>query len=81
MPLFRKRPVVIEAVQFTGENFQQIEHFTRGDTEVSQAGEMTIETLEGTFHISTGDWVIRGVRGEHYPCKPDIFSQTYETAD
>jgi len=43
--------------------------------------EMDIETLEGTMHASVGDYIITGVRGEQYPCKPDIFKQTYEPAD
>lgn len=43
--------------------------------------EMDIETLEGTMHASVGDYIITGVRGEQYPCKPDIFEQTYEPAD
>ena len=43
--------------------------------------ELDIETLEGTMHASVGDYIITGVRGEQYPCKPDIFEQTYEPAD
>jgi hypothetical protein len=43
--------------------------------------ELDIETLEGTMHASVGDYIITGVRGEKYPCKPDIFEQTYEPAD
>ena len=42
---------------------------------------VAVETLEGTMLASPGDWIIRGVQGEHYPCKPDIFEQTYEPAD
>ena len=43
--------------------------------------EMDIETLEGMIHASVGDWIITGVHGEHYPCKPDIFEKTYEKVD
>ena len=43
--------------------------------------EMEIETLEGTLHASVGDWIITGVNGEKYPCKPDIFAKTYEPVD
>lgn len=43
--------------------------------------EMTIHTLEGDHHASIGDWIITGVNGEQYPCKPDIFEKTYELAD
>jgi hypothetical protein len=60
MPKFRKKPVVIEAVECT---------------------EVTlIETLEGTMRAEVGDWIITGVKGERYPCKPDIFAATYDPA-
>lgn len=88
MPKFRKKPVVIEAVQYTGETMP-IESvpawlvdgmFERTvlpsyDDEVK---ELYIETLEGRMTVSVGDWIIRGVKGELYPCKPDIFEATYE---
>ncbi len=58
---YRKKPVVIDAVQVDTEHF--------------------IETLEGTMKASPGDWIITGVQGERYPCKPDIFEATYEPAE
>ena len=82
---FRKKPVVIEAIQFTRENWQDVLMFTEG-----QAHTLTIEkridgkctciipTLEGQHIANEGDWIIRGVQGEYYPCKPDIFEMTYE---
>jgi hypothetical protein len=81
MRRFKKKPIVIEAVQFTGHsvsNFEEIEAFVGGDLGKDEKGGMVIATLEGALHISSGDWIIKGVRGEFYPCKPDIFVATYE---
>ena len=80
--LYRKKPVVIEAVKWTGENVSQICKFA--ETVVSNLivdGELYITTLEGCLHASVGDYIIKGVQGEFYPCKPDIFEQTYERID
>jgi hypothetical protein len=73
---YRKRPIVIEAVQYDGSFPLDF----LGDTEQVPMvdGRFTIETLEGTMTASVGDWIIRGVQGELYPCKPDIFEETYE---
>lgn len=68
---FRKKPVVIDAVQW----------FKIGDhPAVIQNGKEKgiIQTLEGLMTVTPGDWIITGVKGEHYPCKPDIFEMTYE---
>lgn len=73
---FRKKPVVIEAVQFTG-NFDEIEEFVGGDCCFNK-GELVVATLEGPLRASNNDWIIKGVKGEFYPCKPDIFEATYE---
>ena len=84
MPFFRKKPVVIEAIQYTGANCNEIAQFVEDDVfecdGVVCKGEESywINTLEGVMEASPGDWVIRGVAGEFYPCKPDIFEQTYE---
>lgn len=85
---FRKKPVEIEAWQFTKKNFAKgIPEFIRlaknkPVTLYSQyAGEIIfgeIETLEGKMKISENDWIIKGVNGEFYPVKPDIFKKTYE---
>jgi len=77
---FRKKPVVIEAVQFDG-NFDEIEKFVDGHPYSWRNGELIITTLEGPLHASRMDWIIKGVMGEFYPCKPDIFAATYEPAD
>lgn len=84
---FRKKPVVIEAIQFTDPGaYPQIVKFTDkkcGPLQTNDPYEPTefripIETLEGTHMAMIGDWIIKGVKGEFYPCKPDIFEMTYE---
>jgi hypothetical protein len=82
MSKFRKKPVVIEAVQYTGDNEQEIWRFcSTAEAHNDMPGHwMLIPTLEGNMVVSPGDWVIRGVKGEFYPCKPDIFEATYEPA-
>lgn len=78
MSKYRKKPVVIEAIQWTGENLLEICNFTgRCGGELLKNGEMYIDTLEGVHHASVGDFIIKGVNGELYPCKPDIFGKTY----
>lgn len=83
---FRKKPVVIEAVQFTGSNCFDVLRFM-GRTEdiftadLNQSDIPIIHTLEGDMSCSVGDWIIKGVKGEFYPCKPDIFKLTYEAVE
>lgn len=79
---YRKKPVVIEAVQFTGDNHGAIADFVEGNyiAEANGVG-FYIRTLEGTMLASIGDYIIKGVNGEFYPCKPDIFEKTYEKAE
>ena len=78
MSKYRKKPVVIEAIQWTGENLLEICNFTgRCGGELLKNGEIYIDTLEGVHHASVGDFIIKGVNGEFYPCKPDIFGKTY----
>ena len=74
---FRKKPVEIEAVRFIAANFDEIEEFV-GGAAAFQNGELIVATLEGPLHASPGDWIIKGVKGEFYPCKPDIFTLTYD---
>lgn len=78
MPFFRKKPVVIEAVQYTGSNTAEVAVF--GGADLEEADRMVIHTLEGDMLAAPGDWIIRGVSGECYPCKPDAFTKTYEPA-
>ena len=79
MPKYRKKPVVIEAVQFNG-NFNEIEEFVGGDAEF-RGKELIVATLEGPLHASPGDFIIKGIKGEFYPCKPDIFYITYDLVE
>ena len=81
MPKFRKKPIVIEAIQYTGHNAMEILAWSKWP-EISEefTGGLDIPTLEGTMRADVGDWVIRGVKGEFYPCKPDIFATTYDPA-
>ncbi len=78
---FRKKPVTISAAQWTGEVTEDLKALF-GDTEIvvktSNPPMLSIGTLEGHMLANVGDWIIRGVKGELYPCKPDIFEATYE---
>ena len=77
---WRKKPVVVEAIQFTGENWSEVENFVPVG-KYNDDGTFSIVTLEGEMKVEKGDYIIRGVKGEFYPCKPDIFRETYEPAD
>jgi hypothetical protein len=77
---FRKKPVVIEATQW----FKDGDHYAVMNYESHEPdmrGSGWIITLEGGHIVSPGDWIITGVKGEHYPCKPDIFEATYERVE
>ena len=84
MPQFRKKPVVIEAFQNVVTGHTQafptwlFEALTSGNITAVSDDALDIHTLEGTMRADKGDWIIRGVKGELYPCKPDIFAATYE---
>lgn len=82
MGKYRKKPVVIEAVQWNGDNIGEILVLSSdGGREISESPteeELTIYTLEGNHTADIGDWIIKGIKGELYPCKPDIFEATYE---
>lgn len=85
---YRKRPVVIEAVQWNGDNFAEICKFMDCAPDVDARelcnGEpslILIPTLEGVMEASVYDYIIKGVNGEFYPCKPDIFAKTYELVE
>lgn len=77
-----KKPVIIEAIQVSNAfpNFEEIEEFVGGDLEFRN-GEIIIATLEGAMTAAPGDYIIKGIKGEFYPCKPDIFELTYSKAD
>lgn len=83
MKNYRKKPVVVQAIQYTGDNIQEIwDAFSAADVygPVEDDPCAYILTLEGRMRCDVGDYIIRGVQGELYPCKPDIFEQTYEEA-
>lgn len=80
-----KRPVIIEAIQWTGKNVEEIISFVGEDNcsfrkpiKSSNFDNLVIFTLEGVHYASINDYIIKGIKGEFYPCKPDIFEQTYE---
>lgn len=77
MPKFRKKPVLVEARQFT-QNTLEAHAATNWCNGRRKTGILLIDTLEGTMSATYGDWIIKGVNGEFYPCKPDIFEKTYE---
>lgn len=90
---YRKKPVIIDAIQWTGGNMVEIADFAKGfakfdeirqgdaENKIPAQYDLSIQTLEGTMQASRGDYIIKGVNGEFYPCKPDIFEKTYEKAD
>lgn len=80
MAKYRKKPVVIEAIQW-GDNPTEIHDFVRRHMIKNNDGTLTIVTLEGNMKASIGDFIIKGIAGEFYPCKPDIFEVTYEKVE
>ena len=74
---YKKKPVIIEAIQWNGENLFEIQRFMRS-TVVNHGSVLIIPTLEGNMYASLNDYIINGVNGEFYPCKPYIFANTYE---
>ena len=79
--VYRKKPVVVEAVQWTGENHAEMCEFIDSEAfDIIPRIELVVHTLEGDHHASPGDYIIKGVNGEFYPCKPDIFAKTYESS-
>jgi len=76
---YKKKPVVIQAIQLTRDNINDVQDLSPMIGHSIEGG-LDIETLEGVMTAHFGDWIIRGVVGECYPCKPDIFEKTYEKA-
>lgn len=91
MPKYRKKPVVIEAVQFAGDNARDLRNFTEGrfnTVDVEDRGDdpeivaEVFDVLHSTWvGVKDGQWIIRGVQGEFYPCDADVFAATYEPAE
>lgn len=80
---YRKKPVVIEAIElkYSIDSQEDCIAFTEGKAKKGLDGGLIISTLEGNMVANTGDYIIKGVQGEFYPCKPDIFAKTYEPVD
>ena len=78
MAQYRKKPVTIEAIEVTTDNVDELIEFCEGNLKSHPLVGVVIETLEGKMTVSVGDFIIKGVKGEFYPCKPDIFYMTYE---
>ena len=77
---YRKKPGVIEAIQWDGKYLLELSSFV-GDAMIIVPGAVMIHTLEGDLRVRKGDYIIKGVHGEFYPCKPDIFEKTYEVCE
>lgn len=80
---YRKKPVVIEAIQFTGDNREEVSEFLGYAARASweePVNVIVIETLEGAMEAGVGDYIIKGIAGEFYPCRSDIFAASYEPA-
>lgn len=80
MKKYRKKPVTIEAIQWTGKNEEEIRHFVKQDMYFI-SNDLYICTLEGDMAASPGSYIIKGVDGEFYPCKSEIFERTYEEVE
>ena len=84
MAKYRKKPIEVEAVQFTRKNIDEVIKFTNNQIEITTEKRLNgimfgeIETLEGIMKVNENDYIIKGINGEFYPCKPDIFEETYE---
>lgn len=84
MAKYRKKPIVIEAVQFRSDDISSQDNVSFGWPKEENCtphrldGKFWCGTLEGEHIVTEGDWIITGVKGEQYPCKPDIFEATYE---
>jgi len=79
---YRKKPIVVDAIRYEDLTIDEVCLFMGGDTLVDfKTHSIIIETLEGKMFAKPGDYIIKGVKGEFYPCKPDIFEQTYEKVE
>ena len=83
MSRYRKKPIVIEAIQWDGEDatLNELGRFIGKTIHLDICSQFTIETLEGDMKASMFDYIVKGIQGEFYPCKPDIFEATYELVE
>lgn len=79
--LYRKKPVIVEVLQWTGDNLEDIKEFIGTGLIKDSDSSLIIKTLEGNIIASLNDFIIKGIQGEFYPCKPDIFKNTYEEVE
>lgn len=75
---YQKKPQIIEAIQYTGNNIEEIQNWCKTPFVKYDDRCLGIETLEGIMRANVGDYIIKGIKGEYYPCKQDIFMLTYE---
>ena len=78
---YKTKPVVIEAVKWTGSNVDEVREFMSDKKWMLNIGGLFIKTLEGDMRADEGDYIIKGLRGEFYPCKPDVFEKKYEEVE
>ena len=78
---YRKIPITIKAVQYDGDNLEEIREWLGSNLKTSEHHDPVIVTLEGNMMIGQGDYIVQGTKGEFYPVKPDIFDQIYELED
>ena len=78
---FRKKPKTIEAIRYTGGNYEEIQKWCKEHLIPLTDGTFLIPTLEGTMKADIGDYIIKGLKGEYYPCKPDVFRMTYDKVE
>ncbi len=84
---YRKKPIVIEAIQWNGKNRVEVAKFVKGevlkdtDALLLPGNYVFIKTLEGTMRADIDDWIIKGVEDEYYPCKPSVFEATYDPVE
>jgi len=86
MNKYKKKPIIVEAIQFTGENYLEIAEWAGGNNKISLHFNgietfLKLSTLEGDMFADIEDWIIKGIKSEFYPCKPDIFEETYELVE
>lgn len=83
MPYYRKKPIPVEARQYTGDNFLELQDWSSDHVELSDYRDdaICVYTPEGLLWFNEGDYVIKGAHGEFYPCRKDIFEETYEEID
>ena len=81
MARYKTKPCEIEAIQWTGKNIIELLDWGRGKILWDDADDLFIDTLEGRMKANINDYIIKGLRGEFYPCKPDVFKKKYERID